>query len=125
MITTVWDFTKRCATAVRHVNGVLALGTGLSILVTVSAIYSHRAHNEKIVSERFDALTAQAVKQLRRQMEMYEKGTRALRGAVIASGDQLSLARFQQYSASRNIRTEFPGVRGFGFIKIVPADSVK
>jgi len=122
MIRTAWDFAKRCAATLRHVNRVLALGTGLSVLLTVSAVYSHRAHNEKIVAERFDALTAQTLKQMRRQMEMYEKGIRALRGAIIASGDQLSLERFQQYSASRNIRTEFPGVRGFGFIKIVAAE---
>jgi PAS domain S-box-containing protein len=122
MIRTAWDYAKRCATALTRVNRVLALGTGLTALLTVSAIYSHRAYNEKIVSERFDALTAQTVKQMRRQMEMYEKGTRALRGAIIAGGDQLSLDRFQQYSASRNIRTEFPGVRAFGLIKVVPAE---
>jgi len=79
MISTAWDVAKRCATAVRRVNRVLALGMGLSVLLAVSAIYSHRAHNDKIVSERFDALTAQTLKQMRRQMEMYEKGIRLYR----------------------------------------------
>src|SRR4051812_21629580 len=51
MIRTAWDFAKRCAAALRRVNRVLALGAGASALLTVSAIYSHRAHNEKIVSE--------------------------------------------------------------------------
>jgi len=122
MIRAASDFAKSCAIALRHVNLVLALGTGLSVLASVSAVYSHRGHNEKIASERFDALTAQIVSQVRREMQMYEKGIRALRGAIVASGDQLSLERFRQYSASRNARTEFPGVRGFGFIKIVPAE---
>jgi PAS domain S-box-containing protein len=108
--------------AVGSLNRVLALGVGLSVLASVTAVYSHRAHNEKIASERFDASTVQIESQIRRQMLMYEKGLRALRGAVIASGDQLSLERFRQYSASRNIRTEFPGARGFGFIKIVPGE---
>ena len=122
MIGTAWDFAKSRATALGRVNRVLVLGTGLGVLASASAFYSHRTYNEKIVSERFDDLTAQTVRQMRRQMEMYEKGIRALRGAIIASGEQLSLERFQQYSASRNISTEFPGVRGFGFIKIVPAE---
>jgi hypothetical protein len=43
MIRAAWDFSKSCATALRHVNLVLALGTGLSVLASVSAVYSHRA----------------------------------------------------------------------------------
>src|SRR4051794_24664954 len=49
MIRTAWDYAKRCATPLRRVNRVLVLGTALTALLAVSAIYSHRAHNEKIV----------------------------------------------------------------------------
>jgi PAS domain S-box-containing protein len=120
--TAISNVLGKTGVAVGSLNRVLALGVGLSVLVSVTAVYSHRVYNEKIVSERFDALTAQIESQIRRQMLMYEKGLRALRGAVIASGEQLSLERFRRYSASRNIRTEFPGARGFGFIKIVPGE---
>jgi PAS domain S-box-containing protein len=118
--TLISDFVGRCGVTLRPINRVLTLGAALSILAGAGTAYLHRAHNEKIVSEHFDASTARIMELLRRQMQMYEKGLRAMRGAVIASGDQLSLERFRQYSASRNIPTEFPGVRGFGFIKIVP-----
>jgi PAS domain S-box-containing protein len=116
------DIVRRCGVAFRSLDRVLTLGAGLSILAAAGTIYFHRAHNEKIVTERFDASTARIMDQLRRQMQMYEKGLRALRGAIVASGDQLSLETFRRYSASRNIRTEFPGARGFGFIKIVPSE---
>jgi PAS domain S-box-containing protein len=118
--TSVSDMVGRCSVAFKSLNRVLTLGVGLSILAGAGTAYLHRAHNEKIASEHFDASTGWIMGQLRRQMQMYEKGIRALRGAVIASGDQLSLEGFRRYSASRNIRTEFPGVRGFGVIKIVP-----
>jgi PAS domain S-box-containing protein len=118
--TSVSDIVGRCGAAFMSINRVLTFGTALSILAAVGTAYLHRTHNEKIASDHFDASTTRITDLLRRQMQMYEKGLRALRGAVIASGDKLSLEGFRRYSASRNIRTEFPGVRGFGVIEIVP-----
>ena len=46
-------------------------------------------------------------------------GLKGLRGAYASNQglrEQLSRAEFQAYMASRELATEFPGVRGFGYI---------
>ena len=62
------DIVGRCGVAFRPLNRVLTLGVTLSILAGAGTACLHRAHNEKIVSEHFDASTARIMEQLRRQM---------------------------------------------------------
>lgn len=60
---------------------------------------------------------------LTQRINLYEYGLRGARGAVVTAGaDRITLAQFQAYAASREFGREFPGARGFGFIRRVPRE---
>jgi PAS domain S-box-containing protein len=55
------------------------------------------------------------------RLKLYEYGLRGTRGVILTAGEH-SITRdaFYRYSLTRNLATEFPGARGFGFIRRVP-----
>lgn len=96
----------------------------LAFLLAAAAagLYQHRK-NQAMVSGRITHLSEQAAQSLQRRFELYQYGLRGARGAVITSGNgrgNLTRAEFARYAESRDIATEFPGARGFGFIARVP-----
>ncbi|TCJ17184.1 PAS domain S-box protein [Parasulfuritortus cantonensis] len=69
---------------------------------------------------RFDGLAQRIAGQLGQRLQTYEYGLRGARGAVISAGPEgITQARFLAYSRSRELDREFPGSRGFGFIRRV------
>ena len=99
---------------------LIGLLVGL-LLASWLAISVHR-QNQSDLDESFDLLTQRVSLQLQRRMQLYEYGLRGSRGALIAGGDEwIGRERFLAYSASRDYAREFPGARGFGFIRRVPA----
>ena len=98
-------------------SGVLALGLVLAVVTGLR----QQVHNREVAVERFDALTARAAAQVQTRMQLYEYGLRGARGAVIAAGGHsITRQRFREYAASRDSEREFPGARGFGFVRRVP-----
>ncbi|WP_157270330.1 sensor histidine kinase [Azohydromonas aeria] len=103
-----------------YLRAPLLLLAGGCVVASGAAWWQHRA-NEALERARFEALGARAAEQLRTRMRTYEYGLRGARGAVIAAGvDAITRERFHQYGLSRQIEREFPGARGFGFIRRVP-----
>lgn len=99
---------------------LIGLAIGLMLAATL-AIYVNR-QNKTELEGAFQLLTQRATLQLERRIQLYEYGLRGTRGAVIVVGeDRLSRERYALYSASRDYANEFPGARGFGFIRRVPA----
>jgi PAS domain S-box-containing protein len=47
-------------------------------------------------------------------------GLRGARGTIGSLGGRISHPQFQAYVKSRHLPTEFPGIRGFGFVEKVP-----
>ncbi|MCP5159314.1 MAG: CHASE domain-containing protein, partial [Gammaproteobacteria bacterium] len=78
-------------------------------------------------AERFEALAERTAKQLIQRLQIYEYGLRGTRGAVITAGsDGITREKFRAYSASRELEREFPGSRGYGFIRRVdPEDEAE
>ncbi|MEP6722402.1 MAG: PAS domain S-box protein [Variovorax sp.] len=99
---------------------VLVVGLG----VAAGAGLWQAKDNEARSKTRFDAVTRRAIEQVAARMHVYEYGLRGARGAVIAAGGETGITRlgFAQYSASRDVDREFPGSRGFGFVRRVPVD---
>ena len=96
---------------------VLALGLLLAVVVGLR----QQSHNREVITQRFDTLAARAAAQVQNRMQLYEYGLRGARGAVIAAGGHaITRQRFREYAASREVEREFPGARGFGFIRYVP-----
>jgi len=94
---------------------------GLGLLCAAGAGYRQQQANAGFVEERFQAMMQRAVSQVRDRMTLYEYGLRGTRGAVVAAGGRaVTRERFARYAASRNPAKEFPGARGFGFVRKVP-----
>ncbi|SER84300.1 PAS domain S-box-containing protein [Azotobacter beijerinckii] len=54
------------------------------------------------------------------RIRLYQYGLRGVRGAIVTAGEEtITREQFRRYSQSRDIDAEFPGARGFGFIRRV------
>lgn len=57
------------------------------------------------------------------KVKLYQYGLRGTRGAVLTAGEHgINRRLFERYSLTRDVDQEFPGARGFGFIRRVPTD---
>ncbi|MCR3764272.1 CHASE domain-containing protein, partial [Pseudomonas aeruginosa] len=73
----------------------------------------------RVALEREAELVAEAVT---RRIELYQYGLRGVRGALLTAGEaHIDRELFRRYSLTRDIDREFPGARGFGFIRRVAA----
>lgn len=88
---------------------------------TAFAYMRQQQQNIGEVSVRFERLRGRLLSEVALRMQQYEYGLRGTRGAVAAVGEGLNGSSFARYSASRNFDSEFPGARGFGFIRRVLA----
>ncbi|AUH00273.1 hypothetical protein CWC46_10935 [Prodigiosinella confusarubida] len=95
-------------------------------LTIVSVLIAVNRHEEnKLLVEKAIQKSAQNItKQLVDQITLYQYGLRGARGAIIVAGDNLTQNLFANYSRTRNIKNEFPGARGFGYIQRVPDDQL-
>jgi PAS domain S-box-containing protein len=98
----------------------LLVGLGVAFFVGMRT----QQINEERLSTSFDLLSARAAAQVQRLVGSYEYGLRGVRGFLIGAGDDgISRSAFQRYMESRDLEHEFPGARGFGFIRRVPVDA--
>jgi PAS domain S-box-containing protein len=107
--------------AVRFFPMLLAIAV-LTITLGYAAFHawSTRSYNEKLIGSQLDALADQASGELRSRFRLYEYGLRGARGAVVAAGGvRVTHDQFARYMRSRDLVTEFPGARGFGYIERV------
>ena len=107
-----------------HPRRVAAVTLAVGLLVASGVAWWQDSWNDDTASERFDEVVARETRELVSSLRNYEDGLRGARGVVIATGpDRLTRETFRNYIASRDLEREFPGARGFGFIRRVPADS--
>ncbi len=95
---------------------------GVGLLLSGLAGWQQQRHNTDYAQEQFTRQTQQVTEALIERIRIYEYGLRGMRGAVLAAGEwDISLPRMRVYGASRDIAQEFPGARGYGFVRRVPA----
>jgi PAS domain S-box-containing protein len=96
---------------------------GLGLLLSAAAAgWAHLDWRAR-VQQRVEAATAEVVSRLEERLRLYEYGLRGARGAIAAAGGANAHRRaFEAYVATRDLAVEFPGARGVGFIRRVPAD---
>lgn len=106
----------------------VALGVLLGMATAAFGAALWARHNENVVRDLLLNVEKQVQRNVQTQMSSYGHGLRGVRGAIFAAGgsEQLTREKFRRYSLSREAdRTrEFPGTRGFGFIRRVPPESV-
>ena len=94
-----------------------------SLLSFLLAWQVERSNTEKLetaVANKISTMTQQVVN----HFQLYQYGIRGTRGAIISSEENINRATFRRYSVTRDVENEFPGSRGFGFIRRVPQASV-
>ncbi len=95
---------------------MLVIG-GICAVVTMDWVEQRQAAESR---QRFSDLSRRVVEQLGRRMQIYEYGLRGMRGAILSIGPEaLNRDRVLNYSRSREHEREFPGSRGYGFIRRV------
>lgn len=82
----------------------------------------HQAEtNRQSAQKAFEAQAEDIVERLQQRIQLYEYGLRGARAAVVTAGENgINNKLFRQYSETRDFTQEFPGARGFGFIRRVP-----
>lgn len=104
------------------IASVLLLALGLASAVWETRRAEH--HNQQQISERLAVLAQEETDILLQRLQTYQYGLRGMRGVIVALGpDQLSRAKVLQYLATRDLRGEFPGATGTGFIRRVPRNA--
>ncbi|MBM7455086.1 signal transduction histidine kinase/CHASE1-domain containing sensor protein/DNA-binding response OmpR family regulator [Oceanisphaera litoralis] len=104
---------------IRNRWSLLALVIGLA----VSTLLAWQLHlnNEQRVQKAVAETATETRLAIQNRLKRYEYGLHGARGAVLAAGKHgISRVQFHRYSLTRNIDKEFPGARGFGFIRRVP-----
>lgn len=97
----------------------------VTLLITVSIVLglSYKIHTDNKV--RINQAVFETSKTLKQEVltriQLYQYGLRGARGAVLTTGEnEISRNIFTLYSLTRDVDDEFPGARGFGFIRRVP-----
>ena len=94
---------------------VLVVGLPLAWL---GYVHSTQAYHTE-ADQRFTRLSERLANELQRRANLPVYGMKGARG-VYAASEHVNRAEFAAYVASRDLPTEFPGVKGFGFIRRVP-----
>jgi PAS domain S-box-containing protein len=100
-------------------QGVLALLAGLGLSALAAGLQSYS--NREFTHQALKTAVHQASEQIVARLHLYQYGLRGARGAVLTAGENRIDPRiFQRYSQTRSLAEEFPGARGFGFVRRVP-----
>ncbi|MDQ1249062.1 MAG: hypothetical protein QG597_3436, partial [Actinomycetota bacterium] len=93
----------------------------VGVLISLLAAWNAQQRQEDAVQADFHADVVQIEDDINEAFTLYQYGLRGARGAVLVPGaDNVTREQFATYSASRDVDLEFPGSRGFGFIRKVP-----
>ena len=92
--------------------------------ITAAAVVQTARSNARVVQDSSQRAVDQVLVQVDTLLQRYQFGLIAVRGVIAVTGmDRLDRATFVRYSQTRNYGVEFPGARGFGFIRrVTPAD---
>ena len=107
----------------RKLSFPLLLAISLFLLGCLIAAYEWRLITESqqaLKTSRFSDAAERAIEELTDRLQIYEYGLKGASGAIIAIGEEdITREKFRRYSESRDLGREFPGARGFGFIRFV------
>lgn len=96
-----------------------ALAIGLSM--TAAATWRQVQENRQAADAAVRAAAESVAADVTERVFLYQYGIRGLRGAILTAGETaITKDLLERYAASRDVDMEFPGARGFGFIRRVP-----
>lgn len=93
----------------------------IGIALSAATTWHLRNSNIEIIDDAADKAATLAVSAITDRFRLYQYGLQGAKAVVLTAGENdLSRRQFIQYNHVRDIDTEFPGARGFGFIRRVP-----
>jgi PAS domain S-box-containing protein len=95
----------------------------LGIALTIWAVTETLAINRTAVERKFEQQVGQLQIDIQTQFERTVSALRGARGLYYAS-DRVTRSEFRAFIASRDVATEFPGIRGFGYIQQVASHAL-
>lgn len=96
---------------------VFLVGITLSVLLG----YQTQSNNMLRIHQAMQGELDLVSEDILTKVKLYQYGLRGARGLVLTAGEHgISRAQFYRYSLTRDVDLEFPGARGFGFIRRVP-----
>jgi PAS domain S-box-containing protein len=102
------------------------VGLLAGLLMSVLAAWQVDRNNHERIQVAVDQAAQQTLNDVLERIRLYQYGLRGARGAVQTAGeDGINRELFLRYSRTRDTDVEFPGARGFGFIRRVAADDVE
>ncbi|WP_434931027.1 PAS domain S-box protein [Shewanella sp. HL-SH5] len=103
-------------TAVKRGFAVLFLG----LIISAALAWVVNERNSAEINKSLQTASEQISYQVLSRITLYQYGLRGVRGMIVTAGEnEVSREAFFRYSATREVDKEFPGARGFGFIRIV------
>ena len=98
------------------------VATFVSVMAISGLLALHQADtNSRLAQKAFESHAEEVVGRLQQRLQMYEYGLRGAGAVVVTAGeDGINARLFHQYRGMRDFAREFPGARGFGFIRRVP-----
>lgn len=100
----------------------------LATLLALSGLGTHQLtlYNQHAVASAAQEALENVLHSTETLLRSYTYGLLSARGVLAVTGiDGMDRARFARYSRSRNYATEFPGARGFGFIRRVAREDTQ
>lgn len=102
----------------------LALALVISFLLAAVVAWQVDQNNKQYLDQRVDQEATALMRKIQERLALYQYGLRGIRAFVMAQEEEgrITRASYNNYAMTRDIAAEFPGARGFGFIRRV-ADS--
>ncbi|QHE78026.1 CHASE domain-containing protein [Hydrogenophaga sp. PBL-H3] len=106
-----------------HRRRALALWC-VGVLLSVVAGWLVQQNNQRLLLTRTNAIADEFGHQIQERFALYEHALKGTRGAVaVSGGEAVTRQQFKAYVDSRDTAQEFPGTRGFGFVRrVIRAD---
>lgn len=95
--------------------GLTAVAQVLGLVATVALVLWLKQDLDRNAQLQFDRVTERLESEVKRRFNQPLLGLKGARG-MYAANDTISRRQFQAYVESRDLVTELPGIRGFGFI---------
>ena len=97
-------------------SGVLIIG----LVISVGLTWWINEANDLAIKKALQSTSEHISRNVLERITLYQYGLRGARGMITTAGEHhVSREGFIRYSLTREVDKEFPGARGFGFIRRV------